>query len=341
MLTLPQLPACTQGPCACSTASGCTLGGAPGNPTCFSSTVVAEYSAGSPPLTANASTGAQIRRLLTFGRPYSNHNGGNILFGPDGYLYYTSGDGGFGGDPWNFAQKGNTFLGKILRLDVNRRTAGAPYGIPPTNPFVNTSGVRPEIFALGLRNPWRCSFDRAQGDFWCGDVGQNLVEEVDRIVAGYNYGWHNYEGTRRYATGASVTRPRAMLGRRLAWPVFTYTHADVGGSAAVIGGRVYRAPRNACLQGKYLYNDAYAAMWVGSVYAPTNAPASTAKHFRPSAKRTPWVCGVGSPAPCTATPAGFGGTMWSWAEDASGDAYLLTANGVYVIADSAKCGITC
>lgn len=136
--------------------------------------------------------------ILEQSQPYWNHNGGCIKFGPDGYLYTSIGDGGSGNDPHNNGQNKKTFLGKILRIDVNNSNASEPYVVPADNPFVGNSDYFPEIWSLGWRNPWRFSFDRLTGDMWIGDVGQNLWEEVDFELAGaggLNYGWRCYEGT--------------------------------------------------------------------------------------------------------------------------------------------------
>ncbi len=196
--------------------------------------------------------------LLTFDQPYANHNGGNIAFGPDGYLYIGFGDGGSGGDPQNHAQDLNSLLGKFLRIDVN---GAKPYAIPPTNPFRNGGG-RPEIYAWGLRNPWRWSFDRATGELWAGDVGQGAIEEVDRIVLGGNYGWRIKEGDQCY-------NPNPCNGAGLINPIVQYTHAE---GIAVTGGYVYRGSAIPSLVGHFLYAD-YGS---GTIWAVTNDPTTGA-----------------------------------------------------------------
>ena len=157
-------------------------------------TVIERYKVSSNP---NVASPASAFTLLVIPQPYANHNGGSLAFGKDGKLYIGMGDGGSGGDPQNLAQNIDSLLGKMLRIDVD---SGTPYGIPPDNPFVGKAGAD-EIWALGLRNPWRFSFDRQTGDLLIGDVGQGLWEEIDYQpagVGGLNYGWRCYEGTHSY-----------------------------------------------------------------------------------------------------------------------------------------------
>jgi glucose/arabinose dehydrogenase len=191
------------------------------------------------------------RDVLNEPQPFANHNGGNLVFGPDGYLYIGLGDGGSGGDPFNNAQSLNTRLGKMLRLDPAPGTpscGAGSYRIPPGNPFVGKAGCD-EIWAYGLRNPWRYSFDRATGDLWIADVGQNAWEEVDFQSAsskgGDNYGWNRMEGTHSYNGG---TAPPNHHG-----PVYEYSHDN--GNCSVTGGYVYRGTRIANLGGAYVFGD--------------------------------------------------------------------------------------
>jgi glucose/arabinose dehydrogenase len=216
--------------------------------------VLAEYRA-SPP-GANQAVVTPTRVLFSLSDPYTNHNGGNLGFGPDGYLYVGTGDGGGTGDPENRAQNLQSLFGKMLRLDVDNIPTGKTYGIPPTNPFVGQSGKLPEVWALGLRNPWRWSFDRGasatdpnRGALFVGDVGQSAWEEVDRAapgVGGQNYGWRLREGAHCFnpATGC----PTAGL----VDPILEYDHSL---GCAVIGGFVYRGAALPSLQGTYLYAD--------------------------------------------------------------------------------------
>ncbi len=179
--------------------------------------------------------------VLAVDQPFTNHNGGQIAFGPDGYLYLGLGDGGSGGDPLGNGQDTGTLLGAFLRLDVD---GGIPYAIPPDNPFAGGGG-RSEIFAWGFRNPWRWSFDAATGELWCGDVGQGEWEEVDVVRRGGNYGWSVREGAHCFPTpGCDATG--------LTDPVAEYSHAE---GCSITGGYVYRGSAIPALAGTYLYGD--------------------------------------------------------------------------------------
>jgi glucose/arabinose dehydrogenase len=186
------------------------------------------------------------RRVLFVEQPAANHNGGNLAFGPEGDLYIGLGDGGGEGDPFGTGQSLGSLLGKMLRIDP-RPSGGRPYGIPPANPFVGRSGARPEIWAYGLRNPWRYSFDRETGDLWIGDVGGSQEEEVDFQRAGsgggQNYGWNRLEGTKPFQGSAP---PNAVP------PVYEYTHDN---GCVVTGGYVYRGPAIPALEGAYVFAD--------------------------------------------------------------------------------------
>lgn len=185
------------------------------------------------------------QQILWVDQPYQNHNGGHLSFGPDGYLYIALGDGGRAGDPHNNAQNLGTLLGDILRIDVN--TADG-YTVPDDNPFVDTPNAQPEIWAWGLRNPWRFSFDRETGDLFIGDVGQGEWEEINFQPAssngGENYGWSIYEGSHVYANTSPVSDP--------VMPILEYSHSD---GCSVTGGYVYRGEAIPDLQGTYLYAD--------------------------------------------------------------------------------------
>ena len=185
--------------------------------------------------------------LLTQNQPFSNHNAGQLSFGPDGYLYIALGDGGSGGDPDTNGQKKSTFLGKILRIDVDNPAQASNYGIPDDNPFKNnTQGYKEEIYAYGLRNPWRFSFDFETGWLWCGDVGQGQWEEIDIIENGKNYGWRCYEGNHTYNTAGCGDISEYTF------PIFEYPHSP---ECSITGGYVYRGPNQPELVGKYIYGD--------------------------------------------------------------------------------------
>ena len=180
--------------------------------------------------------------LLAVEQPYGNHNGGTVIFGPDGMLYAGFGDGGAAGDPQLAGQDLSTLLAKIVRLDVANE---GPYEVPPDNPFVDVSGARPEIWAYGLRNPWRFSFDRQTGVMWAGDVGQDRLEEIDIIVKGGNYGWNHREGTRVYDRGGKPRDPYIE-------PVVEYGRRW---GESITGGYVYRGTHLSAFRGAYFYGD--------------------------------------------------------------------------------------
>lgn len=207
-------------------------------------TVITRYSVdGANPNLANASSGTV---LLTIAQPYTNHNGGSLKFGTDGYLYIGMGDGGSGGDPENRAQNINELLGKMLRIDVN---SGSPYGIPPTNPYVGIAGLD-EIWAIGLRNPWKFSFDKILGNLWIADVGQNNIEEINIAAAtqaGLNYGWRCYEGDVAYNTTGCP--PQSSL----KFPLKSINHST--GACSITGGYVYNGTIYPNFKGLYFFTD--------------------------------------------------------------------------------------
>lgn len=206
-------------------------------------THIVEYGLGQD---GTADVGTQ-RELLKIDQPYPNHNGGQLAFGPDGNLYVGMGDGGGSGDPQNNAQNLTVLLGKILRINPTAST-DLPYTIPYDNPFRETTGARPEIWAYGLRNPWRFSFDSSSGGLWIADVGQGKYEEIDYVAAdpkgGQNYGWPLREGLHQYQ-GATPTNATE--------PVYEYDHSD--GACSVTGGFVYRGKLIPDLAGRYMFGD--------------------------------------------------------------------------------------
>lgn len=231
--------------------------------------------------------------MLTVEQPYRNHNGGLLLFGPDGYLYIGLGDGGSGGDPEGNGQDLGTLLGKILRIDIDHTEEDLPYAIPDDNPFLNRDDARSEIWAYGLRNPWRFSFDRETGDLYIGDVGQNTTEEADRAPAGkggLNFGWVILEGPNCY-------QDENCDQTGLTPPFFWYSQ-DVGG-CSITGGYVYRGKAIPDLTGAYLVGD-YCSGLVWAVNPETGEASA---------------------------PVESGVSISSFAEDADGELYLVDLNG--------------
>ncbi len=242
----------------------------------------------------NAADPASGKLIITVAQPFSNHNGGQLAFGEDGMLYIGMGDGGGGGDPQNHGQDRTTLLGDLLRIDVN---TGDPYAIPPDNPYAGSTQFRPEIWASGLRNPWRFSFDFAEDMLYIADVGQGSWEEINAVSAaesGLNYGWRIMEGAHCYIAGTcdqSGLRP----------PVHEYANGDVG--CAVTGGHVYRGSAITGIAGHYFYSD-YCAGWLKSF----RLVGGTATEHR--------VWEVGSL-----------GSVTSFGVDAAGELYILSADG--------------
>lgn len=253
--------------------------------------VIARYTvSASSPDSADPGSGVQ---LLYVPQPFANHNGGNLVFGPDGYLYVGFGDGGSQGDPQGNGQNINVLLGKILRLDVS---GDQGYAIPPGNPFANNSAARAEIWAWGLRNPWRFTFDRQTGDLYIGDVGQNKWEEIDFQPAsskgGENYGWNAYEATHVYSGNAPASD--------VVMPVLEYGHDN--GRCSVTGGYVYRGASIPALQGYYLYGD-----WcTGTIWAAQRDATGNWK---------------------TEVSLESGRSISSFGEDSSGELYLVDYSG--------------
>lgn len=275
---------------------------------------IAEYTVSANPDVANP---ASKRVVLTQSQPYSNHNGGQIHFGPDGYLYIGFGDGGDAGDPQNRAQTDSTWLGKILRIDVDGRDAGKAYAVPPSNPHVGPGNPLDEIWAKGLRNPWRFSFDRGTGDLYIADVGQENWEEVSYQPAGsaggQNYGWRLMEGKHCYNPGTNCNP-----GGTLTLPIFEYRHnAGDGnpygcpsalGGCSITGGFVYRGRRIPEIQGRYFFAD-YCSNRIHSFRVVNGAAADCQEHT------------------AALSNAGTINRITSFGEDAYGELYICDVGG--------------
>ncbi|MEX2396750.1 MAG: PQQ-dependent sugar dehydrogenase [Balneolales bacterium] len=208
------------------------------------------------------------QEVLSFAQPYSNHNGGQVSFGPDSYLYIAVGDGGSGGDPEENGQDRTTLLGTILRIDVDNQQSGQNYAIPSDNPFVgNDEGYREEIYAWGLRNPWRFSFDVANDRLWTGDVGQNQYEEIDIIEKGRNYGWNIMEGFHCFEPSEGCDQSGLEM------PIWEYDRSE--GDISVTGGFVYRGLTLTDLTGQYIFAD-YASGRIWALdYSDMDNPVNT------------------------------------------------------------------
>ncbi len=261
--------------------------------------VVERYTVSADPNRADAASGLAIIRIPH--PTYTNHFGGLVAFGPDGYLYLGTGDGGSAGDPPGNAQNLNSLLGKLLRLDVSNASAAVPYTIPATNPYRGQAGTRPEIWASGLRNPWRFTFDADK--LYIADVGQDQREEVDLASSaqgGLNYGWNRMEGNSCYGA-QSCDRTG------LALPVLDYSHSDAGSPCSITGGFVYRGTAIPELAGRYLYSD-YCAGFLRS-FLGTGGSASEQRDWN------------------LAKP----GQVVSFGRDGQGELYMLTANAILKI----------
>lgn len=222
--------------------------------------------------TLRMDSGQKSRVLLQVEQPADNHNGGTIAFGPDGYLYIAMGDGGPQKDPNGLSQSGQSFQGKILRIDVDPHSNDQPYGIPNDNPFVNDPKVRDEIFARGLREPWRFSFDSVTGDLWVGDVGQNLFEEITLVRSGENHGWNVLEAFEPFSDeflkpGTQFTPPIVAYGRQI--------------GASVTGGYVYRGAHAPKFHGMYIFGD-YATRHVFGIRVDSDRTLTNALYLGPA-----------------------------------------------------------
>lgn len=349
-------PACG-GRCACNSDVNCDASQLPpdsGSFPCQYQSVVAEFTVNgtaSQPSLAKTAQPSEVRRIFTMGLPFTAHHAGQILFGPtDGYLYFMMGDGGNSGDPYNFSQNKKSLLGKIMRLDVDNIPSAAEisqlslwgnYSIPKDNPYTEDKELQPEIWALGFRNPWRCSFDSVRPSyFMCADVGQDTYEEVDLVMKNGNYGWHVYEGPNLFNPPKSPGGNTSAKSMNPIFPVMGYNHSAVNkneGSASITGGYFYRAETDPCTYGMYLYADLYAgALWAG-IESPENSGNFTSNLI-------PFTCAHDSPISCTFVPGSTLpalGYIYSFGEDNSKDVYILASSGVYRVVPPSRCKYTC
>ncbi|EEF44990.1 HIPL1 protein precursor, putative [Ricinus communis] len=349
-------PQCS-GRCSCNSDVGCDpskLTPDNGAQPCRYHSVIAEFTANGalsqPSLVINAHP-AEVRRIFTMGLPFTSHHGGQIIFGPeDGYLYFMMGDGGSRGDPYNFSQNKKSLLGKIMRLDIDNTPSAQTiidlglwgnYSVPGDNPYIEDKDLQPEIWALGFRNPWRCSFDAERPSYFlCADVGQEQYEEVDIITKGGNYGWRVYEGPFLYNPPSSPGGNTSASSINPIFPVMGYNHSDVNkveGFAAITGGYFYRSMTDPCMNGRYLYADLYA----GAIWAATESPRNSGNFTSTSLSVT---CAHDSPIPCTteeesSLPAmGF---IFSFGQDNRKDVFILASSGVYRVARPSRCNYFC
>ncbi|XP_042487810.1 HIPL1 protein-like [Macadamia integrifolia] len=325
-----------------------------GSPCQFFS-VISEFSANGTTSQFSLTTSSnqlEVRRIFTMGLPYTSHHGGQILFGPDGYLYFMMGDGGSAGDPYNFSQNKKSLLGKIMRFDVdnfpskkqiNALGLWGNYSIPQDNPVSEDNELRPEIYAMGFRNPWRCAFDPERPSYFlCADVGEDKYEEVDLITKGGNYGWRVYEGPYAYNPHVSPGGNTSANSINPIFPVMGYDHSTVNqnlqtGGAAIIGGYFYRSMSDPCTYGRYIYADFYAeAIW-GGIENPENSGNFTSNQI-------PFTCAHDSPMQCKFTEGSSLpalGYINSFGEDNKKDVYIFTTNGVYRIVRPSRCNYMC
>uniref|UniRef100_A0A5B7CBP7 Putative HIPL1 protein-like isoform X1 n=1 Tax=Davidia involucrata TaxID=16924 RepID=A0A5B7CBP7_DAVIN len=349
-------PGCS-GRCSCNSDVSCDpskIGSSSAAQPCQYHNVVAEFTANgtaSEPSTAKSAKPSEVRRIFTMGLPFTSDHGGQILFGPaDGYLYIMMGDGGSKGDPYNFAQNKKSLLGKIMRLDVDNMPSAADlsnlglwgnYSIPQDNPYSEDKELQPEIWALGLRNPWRCSFDSKRPSyFMCADVGQDQYEEVDIITKGGNYGWRVYEGPILFSPQETPGGNTTADSINPIFPVVGYSHSDVNkkeGSAAISGGFFYRSVTDPCMYGSYLYGDLYgSAIWAAAETPKNSGNFTTAT--------VPFSCARDSPIECSSVPNSplpALGYIFSFGQDNRKDVFILTSSGVYRVVRPSRCNYTC
>ncbi|CAB4305469.1 unnamed protein product [Prunus armeniaca] len=348
-------PECS-GRCSCNSDVGCDpskLGSDNGAQPCQYHSIIAEFTANgttSQPSSVTSVKPLEVRRIFTMGLPFTSHHAGQILFGPkDGFLYFMMGDGGSIGDPYNFSQNKKSLLGKIMRLDIDNLPSAMTitdlglwgnYSVPGDNPFSEDKELQPEIWALGFRNPWRCSFDLERPSYFlCADVGQDQYEEADIITKGGNYGWRIYEGPSPYNPQSPGGNTSATSINPI-FPVMGYNHSDVNkaeGSASITGGYFYRSTTDPCMHGRYLYADLFA----GGIWTGIETPEDSGNF---TSTKIPVSCALDSPIQCSAEegsslPAlGF---IFSFGQDNRKDIFILANSGLYRVVRPSRCNYTC
>ncbi|KAG9152828.1 hypothetical protein Leryth_017655 [Lithospermum erythrorhizon] len=338
------------GRCSCNSEVNCDpakVGADRGVEPCQFHAVIAEYTTNSTSQKnslAKVANPSEVRRIFTFGIPSRGVHGGQILIGlQDGHLYFLVGDNGRIDARASFSQNKGSILGKILRIDIDHIPSAKEihekglwgnYSVPVDNPYTDDNELAPEIWALGFRLPWGCSFDSERPSYLlCADAGQNRYEEVSLVTRGGNYGWPFYEGP-------FLFQPKNTFNRslRLTLPIMGYNHSEnKGGSSSITGGYIYRSFTDPCLYGRYMFMDLYAGtMWLGTETPENSRNFTTSKNSVTCAQDTPLKCG---------TVAGDGtlelGYVLSLGEDNRKDIYILSTNGLYRIVRPSRCNYQC
>ncbi|KAI3842757.1 hypothetical protein MKW98_015424 [Papaver atlanticum] len=346
---------CT-GRCACNTDVNCDPSKLPpfyGSRACRFHVAVSEFtvncSASDPPLATRGNI-SEVRRIFTMGIAFKNAIASQILFGPDGYLYLLTGDSETELNPYNLAQNKKSVLGKVLRLDVDKfpsaaelskHSAWGNYSIPRDNPYIYDKESLPEIWALGFRHPWRCSFDSERPSYFlCGDSGKDQYEEVDIVTKGGNYGWPYFEGDFPFHSMNSSRGNNNINSTNFISYVMGYDHSDANtkeGSSSIVGGFIYRSKTDPCLYGKYVFTDLYGfAIWAGTEIPENSGNFTSAK--------VPFSCAHNSPLQCKfekTHPNLNLNYVFSMGRDNKKDTFLLTNKGVLRIAPPSRCNYKC
>ncbi|KAI3885595.1 hypothetical protein MKX03_009293 [Papaver bracteatum] len=347
------------GRCACNTDVNCDPSKLPpvfGSRACRFHVTVSEFTANSSaydPASATRGNPSEVRRIFTMGIAYKNAIASQLLFGPDRYLYFLTGDGETELDPYNHAQNKKSMLGKLLRLDVDnipsatelsKRNAWGNYSIPSDNPYIYDKGSLPEIWALGLRNPWRCSFDSERPSYFlCVDSGKDQYEEVNIVMKGGNYGWPYFEGDFPFHSLNSSGGNNNMNSTDFISHVMGYDHSQANtneGSSSIAGGFFYRSKTDPCLYSKYVFTDLYGfAMWAGTENPENSGNFTSGKVLFSCAHDSPLQCKLGKTH--AQGPHLNLNYVYSMGMDNRKDIFLLTSNGVLRISRPSRCNYKC